>query len=754
VLFCVTAVAIGQIYIVTDLVTLPGGSYTVATAMNDAGQVVGYGNTADGETHAFLWDARYGMRDLGTLGGTISQAFRIDNTGHVGGHSTDANDDDQQFIYFDANNNGQVDPGEMQVGTLSGPTIPDVSGCFDSQIAYSVVATDVNDSGYVVGSYCPQYGCGAQTHAFLVSDCVVYDLGTFGWGTSAVAINNFDQVVGNGCTLAFGSCGVRKSFLYSDGTFIDLATLIPGDSGLGTTIVSDINNHGQIAGYGCFNGVCYHAFLLSLFRLADAQGFEPQFTDGVATLQTPITTAVDSSFERVGALTDGASLIVVQFASEANLDGWIVSLVDTDNVGFGAAELGSLWHGDNTSLPPLPVTTNDLGSASLTLTQSETAVFYRAAPGWAFGTTNKTHDIQIQVFDPDNNLVATSTFTLHKPPLVLVHGWTGNPGDWDGFPAVLANAGIQVDAPFRADYAVSNTCGIDVVFDAVPKAISNTVRQLRTDGVAATRVDVIAHSYGGIITRWYMTPSSQLPDGQSRTNDASPIPLFKTTTIKGARSAELEFMRPDNFGIGDIRRFITLGVPHTGTSAAWKAIQILNLWVSRKAERNREILNDWMSLERTLSTPNHDFRAIGLNEAGTPTEFGMSIIDAAAFGTHPTTGTCGSCPDVSLALASLPAIPVEYLPVEGTALGSNPFWNALVWIGQRAILHGVPPSDIKPSVSDGFIPALSARNRTARPDPDPYNLIGVNHSQLTSTLSLGPILVDALGDDDSIFLGP
>ncbi len=389
----------------------------------------------------------------------------------------------------------------------------------------------------------------------------------------------------------------------------------------------------------------------------DAQGFGPQLDEyGNPWLQTPIANAVDS-YNRVGALTDGASLIVVQLSTGVcSLAGWTVEVSDPDDDTLGAAQVGSLWGGDENNLPPLPSTIAEPGDTTITLQDGESAFFYVPPPSWAFDSDSKTHDIQIQVFDQNSNPVTTAPFTLHKPPLVLVHGWTGNPGNWANFPSVLSGAGIQVDT-VTADYAVSNTCGIDAVFDAVPKAISNATDQLRVLGIAATRVDVVAHSYGGVLTRWYMTLSEQLPDGQDRGTGASPALAFRTTPIKGTRSADLEFLRADNFGIGDIRRFITLGVPHAGTSAAWKAVQLLNQWVTGKAYRNRELRNDTMSIENTLSTTGQDFRAIGLSEAGTPTECGMSIVDAAAFGTYPITGTCGPCPDISLALASLPAIP-------------------------------------------------------------------------------------------------
>ena len=48
---------------------------SVATALNDSGQVVGYSNVNDvnNDAHAFSWTAAGGMVDLGTLGG--SQSF-------------------------------------------------------------------------------------------------------------------------------------------------------------------------------------------------------------------------------------------------------------------------------------------------------------------------------------------------------------------------------------------------------------------------------------------------------------------------------------------------------------------------------------------------------------------------------------------------------------------------------------------------------------------------------------------------------
>jgi probable HAF family extracellular repeat protein len=65
-----------------DLGTL-GGDNSVATGINDSGQVVGYSETSTGSDspiHAFVF-ADGAMRDLGTLSGINSVATGINNSG-------------------------------------------------------------------------------------------------------------------------------------------------------------------------------------------------------------------------------------------------------------------------------------------------------------------------------------------------------------------------------------------------------------------------------------------------------------------------------------------------------------------------------------------------------------------------------------------------------------------------------------------------------------------------------------------------
>jgi probable HAF family extracellular repeat protein len=72
---------------ITDLGTL-GGDWAQVFDMNEAGQVTGESETADGAIHAYFWTAAGGMVDLGVLPGQeYSEALALNDAGQVVGHS-------------------------------------------------------------------------------------------------------------------------------------------------------------------------------------------------------------------------------------------------------------------------------------------------------------------------------------------------------------------------------------------------------------------------------------------------------------------------------------------------------------------------------------------------------------------------------------------------------------------------------------------------------------------------------------------
>ena len=192
----------------TDLGTLPGGSAgSDAYAINDSGEVVGTSSfDSSGHSHAFLYKNGK-MTDLGTLPGyTDSVATGINDSGQIVGscssYTLPAGTAEHAFLY---SNGTMIDLGPLPGGTLSW-------------------AQGINDSGQVVGvsAYFPS----GNYHAFLYSNGTMTDLGAVPlWYDSsyAYAINASDQVAGytddagEGDPFYFAS-----AFLYSDGKATNL----------------------------------------------------------------------------------------------------------------------------------------------------------------------------------------------------------------------------------------------------------------------------------------------------------------------------------------------------------------------------------------------------------------------------------------------------------------------------------------------------------------------------------------------------
>lgn len=163
-----------------------------AFAVNHAGDIVGQAQTAgNAATHAFLFQ-RGAMTDLGTLGGSDSRAFAINDAGLIVGSSSPAGGTDEHaFLYRDGrmidlhpagpatawslNNHGHVvgrfsapaSPTGWHAFRACGGSVTDLNALVPGSGAELLDASDINDSGQIVGHAIPSGS--ATPHAYLLT---------------------------------------------------------------------------------------------------------------------------------------------------------------------------------------------------------------------------------------------------------------------------------------------------------------------------------------------------------------------------------------------------------------------------------------------------------------------------------------------------------------------------------------------------------------------------------------------------------
>ncbi len=253
----------------------PESSESAGRDINDQGQVVGFLPPLSSQ-RAFMWDQDQGMEIFRSLG---ASAQGINNDGDAVGFFKVP-----PFNFHSIRwENGQANPLKTPVGNsswatsindsgsivgytdvfggasrgflLNGDNINDAVDIGSLDAAIHTQAWDINNRSEVVG--------GSGSAAFLWSSFQpIQDLGSLGAGSSkAFAINESTQVVGKSDNRAFLWEDLNNNKQSDPNEMVDLNDLIPADSGWNLQEARDINEAGEIVGWGTLNGET-RAFLL------------------------------------------------------------------------------------------------------------------------------------------------------------------------------------------------------------------------------------------------------------------------------------------------------------------------------------------------------------------------------------------------------------------------------------------------------------------------------------------------------------
>jgi triacylglycerol lipase len=120
-------------------------------------------------------------------------------------------------------------------------------------------------------------------------------------------------------------------------------------------------------------------------------------------------------------------------------------------------------------------------------------------------------------------MAATATSAQAQEPIVFIHGYTGGNYNWDTMVNRFIASGYPASKLYRFSYnsyMVSN--------ETAASQLSNFISNVRANN-NGVQVSIIAHSNGGLVARWYKVKQG---------------------------------------GAGSVRRFITLGTPHKGSTSA------------------------------------------------------------------------------------------------------------------------------------------------------------------------------------------
>jgi pimeloyl-ACP methyl ester carboxylesterase len=256
--------------------------------------------------------------------------------------------------------------------------------------------------------------------------------------------------------------------------------------------------------------------------------------DKNGSLKNDASMAANINTERIGTVADGVSKLLIVMDSD-NTQRLSIEGTNPDNLSNGMlSSLDELSSGGR-HFSSATIKAQDIGN-------NRSVVVAVYTPPDYIRNNHTTINILLNetIYEPP------LSFELYRVPIVLVHGiWTNSYHSWNltHFINTLAKNGFNFNF---ADYQDHNSETFDPYakekvggkpygnygINSTRSAIHHILEQYRSKSVAASQVDIIGHSMGGLMARGF--------------------------------TQQADFNSTDNFMKGYIHRLITIGTPHFG----------------------------------------------------------------------------------------------------------------------------------------------------------------------------------------------
>jgi pimeloyl-ACP methyl ester carboxylesterase len=261
----------------------------------------------------------------------------------------------------------------------------------------------------------------------------------------------------------------------------------------------------------------------------------PSLVDKDGKLINNINLAASLTKYRNGTIADGISKLILIVDS---INPLMFSINDTKPDNLANGTLCSLNQSSNV---------NNLSSSvsgspqNISNGKSVVAAVYTPPDPFNQATGSK-RTINVNVSDPNDpaGTLLEIPIYLYRPPVVLIHGlWGNSDNTWvtTNFANSLADNGFYYAFAGYEEHSSKTFDPYDKVFgnygiNSIRNAIHNILGEYHHFSIAASQVDIIAHSMGGLMARGFVQ--------------------------------QHDYKRKENYMKGSIHRLITIGTPHFG----------------------------------------------------------------------------------------------------------------------------------------------------------------------------------------------